>query len=137
VNGRDIGAPMDPPYVNYNGVYGLFDHLEILKRDDCLACGKIEGEETVQLVVPFDADIGYIFKAMRIIGHSLDPILWMITNPVNKEIYWNPYMPSMKDPSILLNSLEIKNNDILSLTPLGKAKVESQIKKYNLIITYM
>ena len=136
-NGRDIGAPMDPPYVNYNGVYGLFDHLEILKRDDCLACGKIEGEETVQLVVPFDADIGYIFKAMRIIGHSLDPILWMITNPVNKEIYWNPYMPSMKDPSILLNSLEIKNNDILSLTPLGKAKMESQIKKYNLIITYM
>ena len=137
MNGRDIGAPMDPPYVNYNGVYGLFDHLEILKRDDCLACGKIEGEETVQLVVPFDADIGYIFKAMRIIGHALDPILWMITNPVNKEIYWNPYMPSMKDPSILLNSLEIKNNDILSLTPLGKAKMESQIKKYNLIITYM
>jgi molybdopterin/thiamine biosynthesis adenylyltransferase len=137
VNGRDIGAPMDPPYVNYNGVYGLFDHLDIIKRDDCLACGKIEGEENVQLVVPFDADIGYLFKAMRIIGYTLDPILWMITNHVTKEIYWNPYMPSMKDSSILLNSLEIKNNDILSLTPLGKAKLESEIKKFNLIITYM
>lgn len=137
VKGRDIGAPMDPPYVNYNGVYGLFDHLEIIRREDCLACGRIEGEENVQLVVPFDADIGYIFKAMRIIGYALDPIYWMITNPVTKEIYWNPYMPSMKDSSISLNSLEIKNNDILSLTPLGKVKMESDIKKYNLIITYM
>ena len=48
VNGRNIGPPMDPPYVNYNGVYGQFDHLNILKRDDCLACGKIEGEENIQ-----------------------------------------------------------------------------------------
>jgi len=136
-HGRNIGPPMDPPYVNYNGVYGQFDHLGIIKRDDCLVCGNIEGEENVQLVVPFDADIGYIFKAMRIIGYDMDPIFWMITNPVNKEIYWNPYMPSMKDPNIKLNSLKIKNNDIITLTPLGKAKLESNIKKYNAIITYM
>jgi len=66
VKGRNIGAPMDPPYVNYNGIYGQFDHLNIIKREDCLACGKIEGEENVQIVVPFDADVGYIFKAMKI-----------------------------------------------------------------------
>jgi len=136
-HGRNIGPPMDPPYINYNGVYGQFDQLSIIKRDDCLACGNIEGEENVQLVVPFDAEIGYIFKAMRIIGYDMDPILWMITNPVNKEIYWNPYMPSMKDPNIKLNSLKIKNNDVITLTPLGKAKLESNIKKYNAIITYM
>jgi len=128
---------MDPPYVNYNGVYGQFDHLDIVKREDCLVCGEIEGEENIQIVVPFDADIGYIFKAMRIIGHELEPILWMITNPVNKEIYWNPYIPSMKDPNIKLTSLKINNNDIITLTPLGQAKVESEIKKYNVIITYM
>ncbi|MGB5913139.1 MAG: ThiF family adenylyltransferase [Promethearchaeia archaeon] len=137
LHGRNVGPPMDPPYVNYNGVYGQFDHLDIVKREDCLACGEIEGEENIQIVVPFDADIGYIFKAMRIIGHELEPILWMITNPVNKEIYWNPYIPSMKDPNIKLTSLKIKNNDILTLTPLGQAKVESEIKKYNIIITYM
>lgn len=74
---------------------------------------------------------------MRIIGHELEPILWMITNPVNKELYWNPYIPSMKDPNIKLTSLKIKNNDIITLTPLGQAKVESEIKKYNVIITYM
>ncbi|MCK4779724.1 MAG: ThiF family adenylyltransferase, partial [Candidatus Lokiarchaeota archaeon] len=121
VNGRNIGAPMDPPYVNYNGIYGQFDHLNIIKRDDCLACGKIEGEENVQIVVPFDADVGYIFEAMKITGYELDPELWMITNPMTKEIYWNPYMPSLKDPNIKLTSLKIKSNDIISLTPLGKA----------------
>ena len=137
VNGRNIGAPMDPPYVNYNGIYGQFDHLNIIKRDDCLACGKIEGEENVQIVVPFDADVGYIFEAMKITGYELDPELWMITNPMTKEIYWNPYMPSLKDPNIKLTSLKIKSNDILSLTPLGKALTESEIKKYNVIITFM
>jgi ubiquitin-activating enzyme E1 C len=79
--GRNIGPPMDPPYVNYNGVYGQFDPLDIIKREDCLACGKIEGEENVQIVVPFDADVGYIFEAMEISGHKLDTELWMITNP--------------------------------------------------------
>jgi len=137
VNGRNIGAPMDPPYVNYNGIYGQFDHLNIIKREDCLACGKIEGEENVQIVVPFDADVGYIFEAMKITGYELDSELWMITNPMTKEIYWNPYMPSLKDPNIKLTSLKIKSNEIVSLTPLGKALTESEIKKYNVIITFM
>ncbi|MFX0022357.1 MAG: ThiF family adenylyltransferase [Candidatus Hermodarchaeota archaeon] len=137
VNGRNIGAPMDPPYVNYNGIYGQFDHLNIIKREDCLACGKIEGEENVQIVVPFDADVGYIFEAMKITGYELDPELWMITNPMTKEIYWNPYMPSLKDPDIKLTALQIKSNDIISITPLGKALTESEIKKYNVVIAFM
>jgi len=74
---------------------------------------------------------------MEISGHKLEPDLWMITNPINKEIYWNPYIPSMKDPKVKLNSLKIKSNDIVSITPLGKAKEESEIKKYNVIITFM
>ena len=137
VKGRNIGPPMDPPYVNYNGVYGQFDHLNIIKSDDCLACGKIEGEENVQIVVPFDADVGYIFEAMEISEHKLDPELWMITNPMTKEIYWNPYMPSLKDPNIKLTALKIKSNDIVTFTPLGKALIESEIKKYNVVIAFM
>ncbi|MFX1454485.1 MAG: ThiF family adenylyltransferase [Promethearchaeota archaeon] len=137
VKGRNIGDPMEPPYVNYNGIYGQFDHLHILKREDCLACGKIEGEENVQIVVPFDADINYIFKAMEISEYKLDPELWMITNPMTKEIYWNPYMPSLRDPNIKLTSLKIKSNDILTLTPLGKALAESEIRKYNVVVAFM
>ncbi|MFX1427104.1 MAG: ThiF family adenylyltransferase [Promethearchaeota archaeon] len=137
VNGRNIGSPMDPPYVNYNGIYGQFDHLNILKREDCLACGKIEGEENVQIVVPFDANVGYVFEAMKISGYTLDPELWMITNPMTKEIYWNPYMPSLKDPEIKLTTLKIKSNDIITLSPLGTALTESEIKKFNVVVTYM
>jgi hypothetical protein len=138
MHGRNIGPPMDPPYINYNGVYGQFDHLDVIKRDDCLACGDIEGEENIQIVVPFDANIGYVFKAMRISGHNLEPILWLMTSAVNKEMLWNPYMSGeFKDPNIKLTALKIKNNDVITLTPLGKAKVESEIKKYNVVITYM
>jgi len=137
VKGRNIGPPMDPSYVNYNGVYGQFDALPIVKREDCLACGEIEGEENIQIVVPFDADVGYIFEAMKIAEYELDPELWMITNPMTKEIYWNPYMPSLKDPDIKLTTLKIKSNDVVTLTPLGKALIESEIKKYNVIIAFM
>ncbi len=137
VKGRNIGAPMDPPYVNYNGVYGIFEALNINKREDCLACGNIEGEENVQIVVPFDANVGYVFEAMKISEHILNPDLWMITNPMTKEIYWNPYIPSMKDPTVKLKLLKIKSNDIVTMTPLGKAREESEIQKYNVIITYM
>ena len=140
VNGRNIGPPMNPAYINYNGVYGQFDALDIMKREDCLACGKIIGEENVQIVVPFDANVGYIFEAMEISGHNLDRELWMITNPVNKEIYWDPNAtkPIFKDPNAKLRSeLKIRSNDIITITPFGRAKETSEIKKYNVIIVFM
>lgn len=138
--GKNIGPPMNPPYINYNGVYGQFDALDIMKREDCLACGKIIGEENVQIVVPFDANLAYIFEAMEISGHMLDKELWMITNPMNKEIYWDPNStnPLFKDPTIKLRSeLKLRSNDIVTLTPLGRAKEESEIKKYNVIVVFM
>jgi len=140
VNGRNIGPPMDPPYINYNGVYGQFDALDITKREGCLACGKIEGEETVQIVVPFDADLQYIFKAMEISEHPLEPELWMITNPMTKEIYWDPNStnPIFKDSKVKLQAgLKLRSNDTILITPIGKAKEESEIKKYNVIVTFM
>jgi len=140
VKGRNIGPPMDPPYVNYNGVYGQFDALDIIKSDVCLACGKITGEENVQIVVPFDANLNYIFEAMEISGHQLDPDLWMIINPMNKEIYWDPNSnnPIFKDPNVKLRSeLKLRSNDLVTMTPLGEAKEKSEIKKYNVIIRFL
>ncbi len=137
--GKNIGAPMDPPYVNYNGVYGMFDAVPISRRDDCLACGKIEGEENIQIVVPFDADVGYIFKAMEISGNKLNTDEWMITS-LTKEIFWNPLSSNlaMKDPKVKLQAeLKVKSNDIVYVTPVGKAKDESAIKKFNVIINFM
>ncbi|TFF97664.1 MAG: hypothetical protein EU547_03730 [Promethearchaeota archaeon] len=136
--GHNIGPPMYPPYINYNGVYGQFDFLELERRDDCLACGDIEGEENVQLVVPFDASVGYIFEAMEISGFDLDPERWMITHSQSKELLWNPYVPSMKNPEIKLKGdLGISSNEVVILTPLGKAEDHSDIEKFNVIIKYM
>ena len=138
--GRDIGPPINPPYINYNGVYGQFDPVEIVKREDCLACGKIVGEENVQIVVPFDANLGYIFDALDITGYNLNKSLWMISNPMTKEIYWNPEAtnPIFKDPNVKLQpELKVRSNDVLTMTPLGKAKIESEIKKYNVVIIFM
>ena len=138
VKGRNIGPPMDPPYLNYSGIYGQFDQIDVQRREDCLACGAIEGEETIQIVVPFDANVGYIFKALRISGFDLNPEEWMITHSVSKELIWNPYVPSMKDPNHKLKAdLNIQSNEILILTPLGKAKENSEIKKYNVIVKYI
>jgi molybdopterin/thiamine biosynthesis adenylyltransferase len=138
VKGRNIGPPMHPPYINYNGIYGQFDLIEVQKREDCLACGNVEGEETIQIVVPFDADVGYIFRALKISGYNLNPEEWMITHSVSKELIWNPYVPSMKNPDLnLKGDLEIAANEVVVLTPLGKAKENSEIEKYNVIIKFM
>ncbi|MBD3195461.1 MAG: hypothetical protein GF317_10425 [Candidatus Lokiarchaeota archaeon] len=140
VNGRNIGPPMYPPYINYNGVYGQFDPLYVEKRKDCLACGDIEGQENIQIVVPFNADINYVFEAMKISGYDLNPELWLITNPRSKEIYWDPNAtnPIFKDFDVKLKSeLKLNSNETLTLTPLGKAKEDSDIKQYNVIVTYM
>jgi molybdopterin/thiamine biosynthesis adenylyltransferase len=138
VKGRNIGPPMNPPYLNYNGVYGQFDQLQVSKRDDCIACGDVEGEENVQIVVPFDADVKYIFKAMEISGFDLDPENWIITHQTSKMILWDPTKPRLKDPDVKLKSeLKLKSNDIISLTPIGEAKEKSNIVKYNVVVTYM
>lgn len=138
VNGYNIGPPMEPPYLNYNGVFGQFDMLSISKRDDCLACGNIVGEENVNIVVPFDADVAYIFEALKISGYNLNPENWVIINPMNKMVIWDPTTPRFKEPDEKLRSeLNLNSNDIIALTPLGEAKINSDIKKYNVIIAFM
>ena len=138
--GRNIGPPMYPPYVNYNGVYGQFDSVPISKRPECLACGSIEGEESINIALVITAAVKDIWGAFKVIDMPLDPNEWLITNPMNKEIIWDPNAtnPILKDPNVtLLGDLKINSNDIISLTPLGKAKETSEIKKYNVIVTYI
>jgi hypothetical protein len=56
---------------------------------------------------------------------------------MSKEMYWNPLIESFKKPEEKLKSLEIQSNDIINLIPMGKAKENSEIKKYNVVVTYM
>jgi len=138
--GRNIGPPMYPPYVNYNGVYGQFDPLPVSKREDCLACGKIEGEESINIALPITAAVKDLWEAFKLIDMPLNPEEWLITNPKNKEIIWDPTSsnPIFKDPNVTLQGdLKINSNDIIAMTPLGAQKEKSEIRKYNLIITYI
>ena len=140
VKGRNIGPPMDPPYLNYNRVYGIFEALDIIKREDCIACGKVEGEENIQIVLEFNADLGKIFWALEQIEIPLNPQEWLVSNPMTKEIYWDPNSnnPIFKDFNVNLQAeLKLRSNDIVSLTPLGKVKEQSEIMKYNIIIKFM
>lgn len=135
--GRDIGPPMDPPYVNYSGIYGIFEQVPVFKREDCIDCGDIEGEENVSIVVPFNSKVKDIFSALDVSGYKLDSEKWMITNSMNKEILWHPSIPTFKDPEALLQSLKITSNDVVTLTPLSKDIGELEIKKYNVIVSYL
>ncbi len=138
--GHNIGPPMYPPYVNYNGVYGQFDPVPISKRDGCLACGKIEGEESINIALPITAALKDIWNAFKLIDMPLDQNEWLITNPMTKEIIWDPNAsnPIFKDPNVTFKGdLKINSNDIIAMTPLGKAKEESKIKKFIIIVTYI
>jgi len=135
--GRDIGPPMDPPYVNYSGIYGIFEQIPVFKRNDCIDCGDVEGEENLSIVVPFNAKVEDIFNALDVTGYKLDPEKWLITNSMNKEIIWHPTIPTFKDPEAPLKSLKITSNDVITLTPLSKNISELEIKKYNVIVVYM
>lgn len=135
--GRDIGPPMDPPYVNYSGIYGIFEQVPVFKREGCIDCGDIEGEENVSIVVPFNSKVKDIFSALDVSGYKLDSEKWMITNSMNKEILWHPSIPTFKDLEALLQSLKITSNDVVTFTPLSKDIGELEIKKYNVIVSYL
>jgi molybdopterin/thiamine biosynthesis adenylyltransferase len=133
-NGRNIGPIMDPPYVNYNGIYGQFDAVPISRREDCVACGKNTGQENVQIAVPADATVGDLFKALLQMHLPIDKEKWMITNPLNKQFIYNPMFEKGRTDGQKLSEFSINNMDELTLTPFGKEKEGAEIKQYNVIV---
>jgi hypothetical protein len=100
MRGVDIGEIMDPPYVNYNGVYGQFDAVPISRRDDCVACGKIEGIENLSLLLPIEATFGNMFELIKSQKYDMDPEKWSISNPLTKAYIYlpgNPKSPTLED----------------------------------------
>jgi hypothetical protein len=53
---------MNPPYINYNGVFGQFDTVPLARREDCVACGKIEGMDNISVLLPKDATFQVLFN---------------------------------------------------------------------------
>jgi molybdopterin/thiamine biosynthesis adenylyltransferase len=133
-NAHPIGQAMDPPYVNYNGVYGRFDAMGVLRREECVACGSNQGQENVQVPLSYDATINELFKGLQKLGLPIKADGWMITNPITKEFIYNPTFPAGQTGDKNLSEFEISNMSELTLTPFGKTKDGSEIKQYNVII---
>lgn len=100
MKGVDVGQIMDPPYINYNGVYGQFDPVPLSRREDCVACGTIEGVENLSLLIPDDATFGTMFKLIKSQKYDMDPEKWSISNPLTKAYIYlpgNPKSPQLED----------------------------------------
>jgi molybdopterin/thiamine biosynthesis adenylyltransferase len=113
LKGKSIGLPMSPPYLNYNGVWGLIEYIEIGKWDDCPACGK--GKEIRELLISPAARIGDIFGGMKGAGFDLNPQVWSITREISKKIIYHPYIPQFNDLNKTINEVGVLDRDVLLL----------------------
>ena len=134
--GKSVGPIMDPPYVNYSGVYGLFEQVPIIRNKECVGCGSKQGQENITVVVPDDATVGYLFKAIREINDKINETDWIITNPLTKQFIFNPLFEKGRTQERKMAEFGLKNLDEVVLTTFKKnqEKSESEIKQFNVII---
>ncbi|MHA1727896.1 MAG: ThiF family adenylyltransferase [Promethearchaeota archaeon] len=100
MQGVKVGEIMNPAYINYNGVYGQFDMIPMKRRQDCVACGEVEGIENLNIIIPKDATFEYLFNLIEKQGFKLNPEVWSITNSMTKKFIYLPgnlNSPGLKD----------------------------------------
>nr|MDO8112195.1 ThiF family adenylyltransferase [Candidatus Sigynarchaeota archaeon] len=115
-------AMVDPTYMNYNGMYGIFDHLPVERREDCSVCGTVKGIEFVSIPITPATTIEDILVSLQKVGTIKEDQKFMITNVTTKGIVYHPSIPSMGDKTKKLADLGLKpGNDVL-LTPFGVSK---------------
>ncbi|MHA1674771.1 MAG: ThiF family adenylyltransferase, partial [Promethearchaeota archaeon] len=119
---ENVGPVMDPPYINYNGVYGLFDQLEVSRLEDCVACGSRQGQENLTIVVPSGATINDIFRAVQDYHPGIQPKNFIITNPLTKQFLYNPLFERGRTGEKTLGEMKINHYAEIMFTPLGKTE---------------
>ncbi|MFX0136867.1 MAG: ThiF family adenylyltransferase [Candidatus Hodarchaeota archaeon] len=111
LKGYDIGPIMFPPYINYNGFYGIFEQIEVAKWDECPACGK--GIDLRRIEIESSAIILSLFDQLKYAGFDLDPDQTLISKELTKKVVWNPYVPKLKDPNKTIIESGIQDHDLL------------------------
>jgi ubiquitin-activating enzyme E1 C len=128
VNGGDIGPIMNPPYLNYNGIYGIFDYLDIAKDPNCLHCG--EGKvRTIEIMIDKNERIDSLFGLVNTAIGDCDPNSCLISVEMTKKTIWNPFVERLKNPSATLNDMGVEDGEILVFASSEKDPV-------NILITY-
>ncbi|MFX1297401.1 MAG: ThiF family adenylyltransferase [Promethearchaeota archaeon] len=111
LHGKNIGMPMSPPYLNYNGVWGLIEYIEIGKWDDCPACG--QGQEIRTLLIDPNGTIGDLFVGLQKASFDLNTDVWSITRQISKKIIYHPFVSNFKDLSLKMQDSGILDHDVL------------------------
>ncbi len=111
IKGKNIGMPMSPPYLNYNGVWGLIEYIEIGKWDECPACGK--GKEIRSLLIDPAGTISNIFEGLKGAGFDLNPKMWSITREISKKIIYHPFIPQFNDVNKRMSEVGVLDHDVL------------------------
>ncbi len=124
LKGKNIGMPMTPPYLNYNGVWGLIEYIEIGKWEDCPACSG--GQEVRQLLVNPNGPISGIFEGFKTAGFDLNPETWSITREISKKLVYHPFVPQFNDLNKKVTEAGILDHDVL----LFVAPKEDPIRVY-------
>lgn len=100
MKGNRVGDIMNPPYLNYNGVFGQFDTVPLARREDCVACGKIEGMDNISVLLPKEATFQILFNLIEKEGYAIDPQKWSISNSMTMTFIYlpnNPKSPGLND----------------------------------------
>ncbi|MHA1784143.1 MAG: ThiF family adenylyltransferase [Candidatus Helarchaeota archaeon] len=118
LKGKDIGPVMNPPYINYNGVYGLFEQIDVGRWEECPACGS--GQDTRKIEIDPEATIRIIFDALSKDGFDFDIEKTMVSIERNKQVIWNPHVERLKDESRKISDV-IEDHEILIFS---QAKIE-------------
>ncbi|MHA1847755.1 MAG: ThiF family adenylyltransferase [Promethearchaeota archaeon] len=131
---KDINI-MDPTYLNYNGIWGIIDHLPVLKREDCPVCGTQKGIEYLQIPITADSVLADVFLSMKQIGIDINEKKCMITDPNTKKMLYHPSIPSMSDLNRRFLDVGIKAGNEILLTPYGvKTEDGSEPLKYQVTL---
>ncbi|HMF32215.1 MAG TPA: ThiF family adenylyltransferase [Candidatus Lokiarchaeia archaeon] len=136
MHGRDVGDPMFPPYINYNGIFGQFDHVPVSRRDDCVACGSGKGQENMEIVIPADnATVNDLFVAMAKAKSQLDEEKWLVTVVTNGDILWDPRNDQLRNLDYQLSESGVVNGSEIRFTPIpDAADEEKKISQYNVFV---
>ncbi len=137
MKGRKVGPVMDPPYINYNGVYGQFDQVPVSRRDDCVACGKRKGQENLQVALPLEATVENLFETLKDMGTPINLDNWMITNPLTKKFIYNPMFEAGKTEDRKLTDMDVGNMEELTFTVFGDQKKELEVHQYNVLVNFL
>ncbi len=115
---------MEPTYMNYNGIWGIFEHLPVLKRDECPVCGTQKGIEYIQIPITGESTVEDIFVSLQKVGTIKEGEQFMVMNVTTKGIVYHPSIPAFSSRARKLIDFGLAPGTDVLLTPFGIPKAE-------------